>query len=605
MKTGLSSSKTSTALILTLLLVLAHSLFRLAITPPWGFSDEPAHFEVVEYLAKHWQWPTLATADLAIRQEISDTSDRLPCLPDEPWTNTCIGVNQYDELPLFHLLQAIVQIAIPLPGLIQRLYLARCVSLGLSLLTAWLAFQLALEVWDRRWKPAALVVLVMGTNFSYIGSMLAVNNDTLAVCSVTFLAFATVRLLKRGLAIGNLLLWVVAIGTCFLTKSSTLIASLVALALVAGQLSLRWVQPKFIVLAFALASLGGCAALTTWTGQPGWNVSADHNLASPAGSRVLSLSSGTSGFQGLPPQSVEALRGQEVTLRAAVYASNAVPVQISIVSFPDSYAYAEAETSPGDWSNVVLVTRIPKDAQYVDIVLSGSPDSVTLWDGIALFDSSQSRQWIFNGDGETIAPMFIPRVGNIFIAGRSLNERLVMIYDLPRSLYFYPLEARYLFSTFWGGWGWNHVSLSKSVIGIYALITGLSGLGLSLWWLTLYRRQSPAASVTLIASIWLALLVAAILSQSILRVDYPQATYPFTIYGSARYAFPIMAPFSVLIVAGLRQCAGLMRKPRWVYRFMAMAAVAAFLVGIQATLFIHIPSFRESPHLMNPAYFPY
>lgn len=215
-------------LILALLTLLAQGLARMVIAPLWAHYDEASHYEYMRYVTENQRLPDRENADFAILRRIALTYDAQPPIQancDTHGAAGCIRIGaQFDEMPAYYLLQALIQSVFATADLRQQVILARFVSVLLSVAVGLIGYATARELFPHTPLIAVGVPLTMGVLFGYVDLMSSVNNDVGAVAAVSLMVYASTRLVKHGLSPARLTVMLLAAGLCIAVKSSAFIA---------------------------------------------------------------------------------------------------------------------------------------------------------------------------------------------------------------------------------------------------------------------------------------------------------------------------------------------------------------------------------------------
>jgi hypothetical protein len=176
--------------------------------------------------------------------------------------------------------------------------------------------------------------------------------------------------------------------------------------------------------------------------------------------------------------------------------------------------------------------------------------------------------WI-PGDGLLLRPS----IDNLVPAG-GLNSRLGLWYD-PQNWSHYWSALRWLFVTFWAGFGTGVSGLPLGFIILFAAISGAALIGLVRVWRTSYLSKWQRQLILLFA-----LTIFAALVLSFLRVDPPGGYIP-----TARHLYVAIIPIQFFLLVGL----GSWLPQRW--RRVSFVGFVLFLnlVSVWSLIYVQLP----------------
>ncbi|GAB4522555.1 MAG: hypothetical protein Fur0018_04470 [Anaerolineales bacterium] len=586
---------------LFLALALLNGLAYAFLVPPWQHYDEPSHFEFAWLVAHRPGWPQEEAFDremraATLRSMIAHDFFRgmgSPPSPDvdEPWIGP---VAQVGNAPLYYALAALpMRLFAPL-DVEPQLYAARLVSLALFLATVALAWGTLAVLFPSdsplRWMPLAFLVALP----PFVDIMTAVNDDAAGVAAFALFLFFATRLIRRGWRWGDALGLLLSVGLCLIAKRTVYFAvalfPLVLLFALLRGARRRWAW-GLTVLALAggllLSLRTGDAAL--WYRRTRQAESTRVAMPdAPLGAYALRLhladkNRGTQILQLLPPDQVQTWRGQRLTLGAWMWASAPVDVAaprlltigappadlqgagvVSLTTQPQFFVWTiQMPDAPLRRAEVRFAPVTGRQPLPVDVFVDGAllvvgefpPDEIPQWQDAggttALWGGAPIQNILRNPSGERAwlnpRPWADALWSRVF-GYQSENFASLVAYtlrDLPGAGWYYQTAGVTLFRSFWGKFGWAHVSLlggkpyrALLVISALLLLGGVStlrprrfawdvvllyGLALSAsWGLTLVRGAHHTMSA------W---------------VNIPVA----------RYAFPAILPLAVWFSAGAWQ----------------------------------------------------
>ncbi len=609
-----------------LCLGLLNGLIFVFLVPPWQHYEEPSHFEYAWIIGTRRSLPAPGTFDQEIRGKIAGSMIEHGFFRDmsfQPNLNPSdgpiwIGISVVGGPPLYNIL-----VGLPL-GLISQgdidlqLYAARLMSLLLCLLTIFLAHQIVGELvppgHPLRWIVPCALALLPG----FIDLMTAVNNTVGAVFVFSLFLWFALRLVVRGLNVQRLLLMLVSVSLCIWTKDVAVLAA--PLALIALVLSLF---PKRLGLVVGIvvsgAVLFGLAAFS-WGDASLWYRETAQVIGTracipeaPVGHCALVLQlaahSGDARVeQIMSPEDVAALRGKTVTIGAWMWSSLPTRANLPILSDQPAPQAVQTETSP---SFHAMRVQVADNADHIRLALQDGSDpaiqpaisiyydAITVVEGEwpldkpPIFDesSAQAGTWdgqrftnrVRNGSAESgwlwvrpWAESFAKFAGEKHL---SPSAFLGALQD-SQNLSLVPATAERLFQTFWGLFGWAHVSMAP---GWYNLLAIFSALGIVGGLLALFRSHShhsrPVQLGILYASSATLLLWAIVLLRGYFSVLGGDIFVPV-----ARYAYPVVIPTLLLLSAGWHELLG---KPSGIRALLPLAAFVAVDVNSYLTIANH------------------
>lgn len=594
-------------LTIVMLLGLVNGLIFVFIMPPWQHYEEPSHFEYAWLIASRQSLPVYPAYDQEKRREIAASMIEhgffkgLGFLPDldsqeQPiW----IGTNVTGALPLYHIL-----VALPLRFILKadvdtQLYIAGLVSLAMYLATLWLAYKILCEFvplghpW--RWIVPGTMALLPG----FTDLMTAVNNDVGATFVFSFFLLASVRLILRGLSLRRSVVVLVAAGLCLVTKTTVLVAFPLALLAVFFVLHrYRWWTAAWAL--FFIAAIVSTLSVFSWGDASLWyrNTTQEEptqfrRSEAPVGNYAIGLETlpdsnvTTSVSQLLLADQVQELKGKTVTIGAWIWAS--APTQATLPILSDGLQtivqQVNVDVRPSFHASHGMIAE---DANRVSVILQAVPaqeqnETVTIfYDGIILlegewpletspvlgnpqaeqgiWDNRQFKNVIRNASAERAGPFVRPWVEITskrfpWAAHLSPTHFTNALLDPQNSRRIYRATAPRLFQTFWGYFGWGHISLPPICYNVLKWITMLSLLGVPVGLWSAGRMKSMSWKLTIawlgltMLTIWLSVFIRGLPSL------FGQIYIP-----TARYGYPAIIPTMMFLSTGW--CAGLPHQ-RW------------------------------------------
>ncbi len=501
---------------LFLTLALLNGLVYTVLVPPWQHYDEPNHFEYAWLIAYRSHRPQegdfdrpmrVATLRSMIAHDFFRGMGGVPPVDAEvPWIGP---VAQVGNAPLYYWLAALpMRLFAPL-DIEPQLYAARLTSLALLLLTVGLAWGTLGVLFPPdsalRWMPLGLLVALP----PFVDIMTAVNDDVAGVAAFALFLFFATRLIRRGWRWGDATGLLVALGTCLLAKRTVyFVAALVPLVVLFALLRgahRRWAWVlTALTLAVGLLFLlrSGDAALwyhRTTQAQP--TRAAVPNA--PLGRYALRLqvtdrNSRTQILQFLPDNQVPTWAGQTLTLGAWMWASAPIEVaapHLVLIGQPplpllSGTPKVTLSTSPQFYTWTVRLPDAPLRRAWVqfepsavapqtsvDVFIDGAilaqgeypPDEGPRWGDAtgeqAVWGGQPVRNLLRNASGERAwlnpQPWADALWSRVFGYQNENFASLVgyTLRDWPGAGWYYQLASSTLFRSFWGKFGWGHVSL--------------------------------------------------------------------------------------------------------------------------------------------------
>ncbi|MFQ5616701.1 MAG: ArnT family glycosyltransferase, partial [Anaerolineales bacterium] len=526
---------------------------------------------------------------------------------------------QLDEPPFYYLLASLPVWLLRNSSIETQLYGARLISLSLYLVSVVAAWGVAREL-TRPENPIRIIVpLTAALLPGFTDLMTAVNNDVGAVAVFSLFLWGSVRLVRLGFSLRGLLWVVFTAAACYWTKSTAFIA----VPLSALVILLAWVRGarrKWVWVLLLVGGLLSTIGVLSLEDAAYWYRSTSQKIPTrardplaPLGEHVLQLDVAAEVtprwlrplYQPIPLDDVAELQGKRVTFGVWMWAarpgsvSTSVEVRtpvlttesqdlfdiVSISETPTFYAFAGdlAENTTRLW-----ITLAPARGQsrqftvfYDGFVLVEGEYPVT--DVPAFFDA-EGRQgtWgeqlfqnlVRNPSIEQAWPHIRPRFDDLGAKILPDNTRpsmlLSSLLDWQGAGWYYRFTGQNMLQTFWGRFGWGHVTLIGPNPYLWlGIITnaGIVGAGL---FLARKWRSLPGDNLILLGLVLVGVWGAAFSRGSIFIF-----TRKLFIPG-ARYAYPAIAPTLLLLAAGWQELMGYLN--RWL-RAPLKAQYMVYLLG--------------------------
>ncbi len=210
-----------------LLLAFFHGGLYASYLPPWGLVDEQQHFHYIQHLAERGAIPIAGQTFVSpeIIESLFETRrwenfHWYPYPSDDPREMGLDGASYEGyQPPLFYALFAPVYLALP-GDVLDKLYGLRWVSVGLSLISVWIAYRIALVLFRDKRVVAFSVAAFLALLPERAASVGRLNNDVLVeVFAAAFIWVCTVAVLRR-LSVRRCQLMGLLLGLGVLTKTS-------------------------------------------------------------------------------------------------------------------------------------------------------------------------------------------------------------------------------------------------------------------------------------------------------------------------------------------------------------------------------------------------
>jgi hypothetical protein len=215
------------ALPAVLMLAFAHGGLYASFLPPWGLVDEQQHFHYIQHLAEKGSIPiagqTVVSAEIiaSLFETRKWENFHSATFSSEDPREMGLDGQSYEgyQPPVFYALFVPLYLAFP-GDVVDKLFWLRWASVGLSLVTVWIAYRIVLELFPENhflaFSTAALLALLP----ERAAAISRVNNDVLLeVLAAALVWVCTVAVLRR-LSIRRCQLLGLLLGLGVLTKTS-------------------------------------------------------------------------------------------------------------------------------------------------------------------------------------------------------------------------------------------------------------------------------------------------------------------------------------------------------------------------------------------------
>ena len=603
-----------------------HGLLFVFLVPPWLHYDEPVHFELAWQLATLDHWPQKGEFDERWRRDLAHsllqhgfyawTNYRPDFSSPQPvWIGSSpdalrLKARRYPLYPLLTSLPLRIPFVRELGFDLQNRIL-RLVSLGLLLITLWVTGKLVETLLGNEHPLSGLVPLFLALLPGFVDVMTAINYDVAAALSGGLFLWASVSLMRRGInglrLLGVALASVVAVLSKITLWPIVLLLPLVIVVAWVRNSPWGWVPWVGVLILGGVVTVAGLRrdGLAHWYPQ-GVQVEPLRVVSdrAPWGTHGLCLvvqqgdpgeSEGAQLVQWIPSQTMQRLRGKQLTLGGWVWADH--PVEIRAPFIRMVYGVDYTPDARIQWLKVGTVPRyfrvifsLPKEALEGFLILDPSNErlergekATVCFDGLALergeFEKAPrfwasdgtAGRWegqvfynaIRNASGEV--PWF--RVNPLWkqalrhkapFLGRWLEDVdifLSSIRDLRTGGSYYHRRVLVpIWVSFWAKYPIGLAGGTAVWLGLGAL-TLIGGIGTG-WALLRYRNRLPWHSVLFLGLVMFIGWLEAVFRGGGL-ILLPQ--FHFSSAAWARFAFPVMAPTALSLVAGWWEVLGWLR----------------------------------------------
>jgi len=210
-----------------LFLALSHGGLYASSLPPWGLIDEQQHFHYVQHVAREQALPV--AGDTYLSPEIIDSlfvtrrweTFHWPTPASQDPEELGLEGHSYQSYqpPLFYTLLAPLYAVLP-GGMVAKLYSLRWIMVGLSLLTVWMAYRIAAEVFPQGKALPYLACFMLVMIPERTAAVSRVNNDVLLEVLATAFVWVLTRAMLRGLSVRRSQVLGLLLGLGVLTKTS-------------------------------------------------------------------------------------------------------------------------------------------------------------------------------------------------------------------------------------------------------------------------------------------------------------------------------------------------------------------------------------------------
>ncbi len=587
---------------------LLNGLVYTFLVPPWQHYDETAHFEYVWLIAHRPGWPQEGDFDremraATLRSMIAHDFFRNMGAPPSPKAEVpwIAPVPQVGNPPLYYFLAALPARFFPPLDVLPQLYAARLVSLGLFLLTIWLAWAATALVVPRGHPLGWMIPAFMAALPSFVDIMTAVNNDVAGIAAFTLFLYAGIRLIRCGWRWRDTGLLVFAAGLCLLAKRTVFFApALIPVVFVFSWLRgarrrWAWVLAGVVLVGGAVAALRGGDAALWYRRTAQQETTRVQVMDAPLGQSALRLhlegrNRTTQVLQLLSRDVLPAHAGETLTLGAWVWATAPVEVAVPRLVPVGSRALpplsgensVQVDTRPRFYAWTVRLPDAPVSRAWVQFgpAVQAPPEPVDLFvDGAVLavgdFADGGAPRWAGEDAREGVwggvqvenllrnasfertwvnpRPWMDALWGRVFgYTGQQFASlALYTARDWKGAVWYYVSAGEKLFRSFWALFGWGHVLLlgHHPYRGLLALsLFLLLGALAAMWRL----RQRFPWDVGVVGGLAVGISWGLTLMRGAHHVLSAWVNIPV-----ARYAFPVLLPLAGVLALGWWQWAWL------------------------------------------------
>ncbi len=499
----------NTVLIIMILAAIVGLVFIFLI-PPWQNGDEPGHFEYAWLAANRPGWPQEGDYDQDMRRELAASMiehnfgnypTAILLQTDQPIS---IITPQTGDVPLYYFLTSLPLRLVRHTDIVFQLYLTRFVSFGLFLAAVWLAARSAHLLFGPEHPLAWMAPLFMICLATFVENMTSANNDAAAVLALSLFIWLSLRILRKGWSLMHGLGLAAALVLCLLAKST----AWMAFPLLGVVIPLSLMQKKhlkYLWLALGAGFLLGMALLVSWresapaffyADTDRWIPKRIKTSRAPVGEYVLAQPDiqiyNQQFFHSLTDTASEAIRGKTVTLGAYIWAEEPITLDFPAMAAPfrdETILFTQEKVSLSTEPRFFAFSaHIPDDqppARYLHFSAIRAQGNTIFWDGLVLvpgempggtlpeyldadgqivgWGGEEYQNLVRNGSGEKPWPVLSKGLREQMPGPIQFSaSHLLSFTDLETSGWYLRVILVRTFRTFWGKFGWTHISLLGS-----------------------------------------------------------------------------------------------------------------------------------------------
>lgn len=611
-------------LALILAIAIIYALIFVFLIPPWQHYDEPNQFEFAWLIAQQAHLPQnndfnqnmrRDTAASMVEHGFYDGMDGQPNLLLQN-KEISIGISQINNRPLYYSLLALFLKPFSSIDITSQLLIARIVSIFLYLITIVCAMGIAIEITKPgnplRWFLPVTIALLPG----FVDIMSAVNDDVGATAIFSLFLWIGVRLINRGKNwFGIIALIVLSFVSIWTKNTITIVLILVATPILFAFLRDSKRRMAWIIIGSSVIIT--LVVLFTWGDVAGWyrNLPVDVSTrllddGAPLGRYVIQIKmtpedSSPRLFQIIPEEQYHQLLNMPITIGAWIWASSPTRARMPILVTDKTNATKEVQVGiePRFYSfTSILQPNISELLVVLSPYKNGMKSETTIYyDGIVLANgrkilntlpefenkSGDSGQWgndnfqnlIKNSSAEKGWPRIRSWIDNLVSENFPVRPSLVLafILDPLPALSYYQAAIKMIGQSFWGRFGWGHVTLlgyrPYSALAIFTLI-GIVGSGFA------FLRKRKVIPWDVVFFFGVATII--IWGSTLLRGSGTIVEGHYTI-PVARYGFPAIIPTMLLLDIGWLEVMHWLEKylriPGWILK-VAFLLIFGALIGL-------------------------
>jgi len=554
-----------------LLAFVAVGLTYALVVPPWQMPDEPQHMVHVEVVRRGGFGAAdkllplksppagLARINADVEHQIVASMREAHATRWLPWARGSLaagvvpGPTELPHPPLYYDVAAVLLRPFGGMPVVARVAILRVLGVALAAVVVWCCGAAGRLVFKRRsWAEATAAIAVAVPSFALFAG--AVNNDALAQpLAALLLLVLLVGVLEAG-PLARPLPWLGVVVVLFalggLTKGTFL--PLIPVVVVALGVRARH-HPRLVATAIGAVALVVVRVVVAGAGPrlAGWHRATTTGAARCRGGHgdawaICLTPSSYQVSQKVPLVDANKVANADVRADAWVRGAGAA-FSLDLNTDNRLVAHAEQEAT-SEWQHVVATGHVPRRPGYVSLALTAKGPGTVAIDDVRLspLDPVAATDFVANGSGRSAvpsAPSALPGPlrravdGGVDAVDRALQQPGAVV----DSSGLVARRAAQGFGSFWGTVGWPPMPLFP--VGLQWAIAVLVVAGAVGFILLLVRRQFPLTAA--------AVVIAAVLSVGVAAAV--RAIPPTEVEAiSARYLFPAMVAFTVVLAAGWR-----------------------------------------------------
>ncbi len=617
--------------LLGILFILAsiNGLLFIFLIPPWMHYDEPGHFEYAWLAANSDHWPVAGEYDQTMRREVGasmlehdfhEYSIYHLLKINEPIS---IITEQTGDVPLYYFLVSLPLRLVRYTDISFQLYVARFVSFCLFLITIFFCYKTCTLVFTQNHSLTWMVPLFLVFLPGFVDIMTAVNNDVAAIASFSFFIWTGAMLIKQGVSLKNILILLLSMLLCILSKSSAWLAAPLSVTVLAVSVVKR-LSIKLSAVILIVGMILGIGLIFSWTeSAPAYFYAIDdkflprveNSTITPLGSRVIVQDNQKFKWQGfyqtIPEEDLQDLSGQSATLGAWIWADKSTTIQFPRIGCEGTSKEISFNTdeititkTPTFYAFTSELPEITQSVCWVRFFPAVDGENHISWDGIVLVKGSYSAgepefadsaaragTWenqnftnlLRNTSGERSWPVFSTFTRKIIPSNlRFSASRILTVLDFQAHRWYFEMASANIFRTFWGLFGWGHIFLiGRRPYWFFLFLTLFSVVG-HLLIILRHSKKIPAKFTFFF-------LIATLLQFILVLFRGIGSWYGNTFTPSARYLFPALIPISILIVAGFDEAMSVFHQkvkiPLYILHILYGCALIMMMIWASVTFY--------------------